>query len=94
MSRRYTLRKIEILRHCMQYPGRGESFSVRTLADASGVGQGVIGKLLTGRQHTADVLDATALAEALGVAVLVLFAPPASPKLNHSSHPLTHASEE
>ncbi|WP_416477265.1 helix-turn-helix domain-containing protein [Streptomyces sp. LKA04] len=63
----------------MQFPGRGRPFSVRTLAEASGVSRGLIERLLTGRQSTADVDDATALAEALGSAILPLFAPPSSP---------------
>jgi transcriptional regulator with XRE-family HTH domain len=94
VSRRYALRDIQILRHCMANPGRGESYSVRTLADDSGVSPGVIEKLLTGRQRTADVLDATALAESLGVAILVLFAPPASPKMNRTSRTKTPTCEE
>jgi transcriptional regulator with XRE-family HTH domain len=78
----------------MLNPGRGESFSVRSLAEASGVSQGVIEKLLTGRQRTADVLDAIALAEALGVAINVLFAAPASPNSIRTSRTPTPASEE
>ena len=50
------------------------------MADASGVSRGVIGKLLTGKQRTADIDDAIALAEALGVSVNPLFAPPSSPE--------------
>lgn len=78
----------------MLNPGRGESFSVRSLAEESGVGKGVIEKLLAGQQRTADVLDAIALAEALGVAILVLFAPRSSPELNQTSRPHTPASKE
>lgn len=78
----------------MLNPGRCESFSVRTLADASGVSVGVIDKLLAGRQNTADVEDAIALAEALGVAINPLFAPPSSPNLNRTSRTPTPASEE
>lgn len=94
MSRRWTLRTIPFLRHCMLNPGRGESFSVRSLAEASGVSQGVIDKLLTGRQRTADVLDAIALAETLGVAINVLFAAPASPNPKRMSPPRTPTREE
>lgn len=93
-SRRWTLRSVPILKHYMEFPGRGKSFSVRSLAEESGVGQGVIEKLLTGRQPTADVDDATALAEAVGSAIFPLFAPPSSPKSNHSSQPQTPTSEE
>ena len=94
MSRRWTLRSIPFFRHCMLNPGRCESFSVRTLADASGVSVGVIDKLLAGRQNTADVEDAIALAEALGVAINPLFAPPSSPNPNRTSRTPTPASEE
>ena len=78
----------------MLNPGRCESFSVRTLAEASGVSVGVIDKLLAGRQTTADVDDAIALAEALGVAINPLFASPPSPNLNRTSRTPTPASEE
>lgn len=78
----------------MEFPGRGKSFSVRTLAEESGVGQGVIEKLLTGRQDNADVDDATALAETVGSAIFPLFAPPSSPDLNQTSRPPAPTSEE
>jgi transcriptional regulator with XRE-family HTH domain len=69
----------------MLNPGRCESFSVRSLAEASGVKPGVIDKLLAGRQRTADVEDAIALADTLGVAINPLFAPPASPDSKRTS---------
>jgi len=78
----------------MKYPGRGQSFSVRTLAAESGVSEGVIDKLLTGRQDNADVDDATALAEAVGSAIFPLFAPPSSPEPIRTSRPSTPTSEE
>lgn len=78
----------------MKFPGRGQSYSVRTLAEGSGVSQGVIEKLLTGRQPTADVDDATAIAEALGSAIFPLFAPPPSPNPSHTSRTSTPMSEE
>jgi transcriptional regulator with XRE-family HTH domain len=78
----------------MQFPGRGRPYSVRTLADESGVSAGVIDKLITGKQDNADVDDATALAEALGSAIFPLFAPPSSPDPNRSSQPQTPTSEE
>jgi transcriptional regulator with XRE-family HTH domain len=77
----------------MLNPGRCESFSVRSLAEASGVSAGVIDKLLTGRQRTADVDDAIALAEALGVAINPLFAPPSSPESNRTSRTNTPNTE-
>ncbi|MEV0556324.1 helix-turn-helix transcriptional regulator [Streptomyces sp. NPDC050597] len=78
----------------MLNPGRCESFSVRTLAEVSGVSVGVIDKLLAGRQSTADVDDAIALSEALGVTINPLFAPPSSPDLKQTSRTPTHTSEE
>ena len=93
-SRRWTLRSVEILKHYMEFPGRGQSFSVRGLAEDSGVSKGVIENLLAGRQDNADVDDATALSEAVGSAIFPLFAPPPSPELNQTSRPPTPISEE
>ncbi|MEU9470502.1 helix-turn-helix transcriptional regulator [Streptomyces avermitilis] len=64
----------------MECPGRGVPYTVRDLADVSGVSRSQIGRLLTGDLTNLDVNDAHAVAEALGVAVLVLFMPPTSPK--------------
>lgn len=79
MSHRYALRDRGILRWVMEHPGTGAPFSVRTLAQTSGCSKGVIEGLLSGHQRTASVDDAHNIAEAVGTAVLVLFAPPASP---------------
>jgi transcriptional regulator with XRE-family HTH domain len=76
---RYTLKDPEKFRWLMKNPGRGRPYSVRELADACGCGHGLIQKLANGKQPTAGVLDAHAIAEALGVAVLVLFMPPVTP---------------
>ncbi|MEH0417907.1 hypothetical protein [Streptomyces sp. B21-083] len=69
----------------MKHPGRGTPFGYDSLAEASGCGRGLIEKLATGRQDSADIADAHSLVEALGVALLVLFAPKASPELDDSS---------
>lgn len=84
-SRRWTLRSVYVFKHYMQFPGRGRPFSVRTLAEESGVSQGVIDKLLTCKQDNFDVDDATALAEAVGSAIFPLFAPPSSPDPKQTS---------
>ncbi|MFD4547193.1 helix-turn-helix domain-containing protein [Streptomyces sp. NPDC058466] len=63
----------------MESPGRGIPYTVRDLSKASGVSRSQIGRLLTGELDNLDVNDAHAVAEAFGVAVLVLFVPPASP---------------
>lgn len=77
---RYVLRDLETFKKIMECPGRGVPYTVRDLAKASGVSRSQIGRLLTGDLTNLDVNDAHAVAEALGVAVLVLFVPPASPK--------------
>jgi transcriptional regulator with XRE-family HTH domain len=77
---RYRLRDLETFKKIMEAPGRGVPYTVRDLADATGVSRSQIGRLLTGELDNLDVNDAHAIAEALGVAVLVLFMPPASPK--------------
>lgn len=85
MSRRYTLRSAQMFRWIMKHPGRGVPFGYDSLAEASGCGRGLIEKLATGRQDNADVEAAHSLVEALGVALLVLFAPSASPELDDTS---------
>ncbi|MEV4041520.1 helix-turn-helix transcriptional regulator [Streptomyces sp. NPDC049744] len=73
----------------MESPGRGVPYTVRDLAEAAGVSRSQIGRLLTGDLDNLGVNDAHAVAEALGVAVLVLFMPPASPKQGHSDNSIT-----
>lgn len=80
MNVRYRLRDLDTFKKIMEAPGRGVPYTVRDLAEASGVSRSQIGRLLTGDLSNLDVNDAHAIAEALGVAVLVLFMPPASPK--------------
>ncbi|MFF9175913.1 helix-turn-helix domain-containing protein [Streptomyces sp. NPDC014793] len=77
---RYTLRDLDTFKKIMEAPGRGTPYTVRDLADASGVSRSQIGRLLTRDLTHLDVNDAHSVSEALGVAVLVLFMPPASPK--------------
>lgn len=77
---RYTLRDLQTFKAIMKAPGRGIPYTVRDLAEITGVARSQIGRLLTGELNNLDVNEAHAIAEALGVAVLVLFMPPASPK--------------
>lgn len=77
---RYSLRDLNTFKKVMESPGRGIPYTVRDLAEATGVSRSQIGRLLTGELDNLDVNDAHAVAEALGVAVLVLFMPPMSPK--------------
>jgi len=76
---RYVLRDLDTFRKIMKSPGRGVPYTVRDLADASGISHSQIGRILTGDLDNLDVNDAHAVSEALGVAVLVLFVPPVSP---------------
>lgn len=85
MIRRYALRDRSILKWVMEHPGTGAPFSVRTLAQASRCGKGVIEGLLSGHQKTASMDDAHSISEAIGTAVLVLFAPPSSPDQDAST---------
>ncbi|MFJ3984333.1 helix-turn-helix domain-containing protein [Streptomyces fungicidicus] len=78
----------------MQNPGPLVPFTIRSLAEASGVKRGTIERLLNGTQRTADVDDAIALAETLGVSINPLFAPPSSPKSIRTSRLDTPTSEE
>jgi len=77
---RYTLRDLETFKKIMEAPGRGVPYTVRSLAEASGVSRSQIGRILTGELDNVDVIEAHAITESLGVAVLVLFMPPPSPK--------------
>lgn len=79
LSVRYALRRLGQLKETMEHPGRGVPYSVRSLAAASGVSRSQVGRLVSGEIDSLDVNEAHQVAEALGVAVLVLFAPPSSP---------------
>lgn len=85
MSRRYTLKSAEAFQYVMKNPGRGAPYGYDSLAKASGCGSGLIEKLATGRQKSADMEDAHSLVEALGVALMVLFMPSPSPELDGAS---------
>lgn len=84
MGARYDLKSRQILRWVMDNPGRGAPYTVRSLGDAIGRHHSLVGHLLTGEREGVDVDDAHAIAEAVGVAVLVLFAPPSSPNRTDS----------
>jgi transcriptional regulator with XRE-family HTH domain len=77
----YTLRDPALLRKLMEHPGRGAPYSTRTLAEAAGItDHRLVWRLTRGKKETVDLDVAHRIAEALGVAVLVLFAPPTSPE--------------
>ena len=76
---RYVLRDLARCEKVMAHPGRGAPFSVRTLAEASGVSRSQVGRLVSGELPDLPVHEVHRISEALGVAVLVLFMPPSSP---------------
>ncbi|MER5461599.1 XRE family transcriptional regulator [Streptomyces sp. NPDC002668] len=85
MNVRYDLRDPKILRWTMDHPGRGTPYSIRELAETVGLTHhALIGHLLTGERQDCDITTAHRIAGAVGVAILVLFAPPASPEQNGS----------
>ena len=65
----------DLLGRLMQRTGTGASVSVRELAALAGVPHGTIGNLLTGEQESVIAPTACSIARAIGVDVLVLFAP-------------------
>lgn len=86
MTARYTLRDPAALKWVMDHPGRGTPYSIRDLAETAGLTHhSLIGHLLKGVRKECDMDVAHRIAEAVGVAVLVLFAPSASPDQNSTS---------
>jgi transcriptional regulator with XRE-family HTH domain len=63
------------LRLLMERTSSGSSISVRELAAASGVSRGTIGDLLQGRTKTVKYQAAWSICRAIGVDLLVLWAP-------------------
>lgn len=86
MRVRYTLRDPSILKWVMDHPGRGKPHTIRSLSEAVGLSHhSAIGHLLSGRTSDCDYQVAHDIAREVGVAVLVLFAPPASPDPNEAN---------
>ncbi|WP_030928394.1 helix-turn-helix domain-containing protein [Streptomyces sp. NRRL B-24720] len=71
----YKLVSPDLLRTLMLRTGTGAAVSVRELATLADVPRSTIGNLLTGAQQAVQEQTAHAIAEAIGVDVLVLFAP-------------------
>ncbi|MFZ3592238.1 helix-turn-helix domain-containing protein [Streptomyces sp. BH104] len=75
----------------MKTPGRGAPYDPPELAEAVGISRSQMYRIAAGEVLTVPVGQAHSIAEALGVAVLVLFAPPASPNQDATStEPATH----
>jgi transcriptional regulator with XRE-family HTH domain len=71
----YRLVSVELFRLLMRRTGNGAPVTLRQLAAAAGIPHGTIGNLLTGQQETVPQPTALALAQRLGVDLLVAFEP-------------------
>lgn len=75
----YRLRDRALLAQLMAHPGRGTSYTSVSLAQAAQISRSMVGHLLTGEREGCVPEMAQRITDALGVAVLVLFVPPAGP---------------
>lgn len=71
----YRLVSADLFRQLMQRTGNGAPVTVRQLAQAVQVPHGTVGNLLTGEQETVPEDKAKAMAQRLGVDLLVAFEP-------------------
>ncbi len=71
----YKLIDPDLLRTLMKRTGSGSAVSVRELATLTNIPRSTIGALLTGVQQSVPEASAHAIAEAIGVDVLILFTP-------------------
>lgn len=62
----------------MDHPGRGEPYTVRSLAEAADCAPATIGHLLAGRQKATATPKARRITEALGCTHSTVFLSPAS----------------
>ncbi|MEU7639852.1 helix-turn-helix transcriptional regulator [Streptomyces sp. NPDC039016] len=72
---RYLLVDADLLRRLMARTGTGRGISVRQLAATSGVSHGTIENLLRGRIQTARHDVAHKICDAIGIDLLILWAP-------------------
>lgn len=71
----YRLVDADLFRQLMRRTGNGSPVTGRQLARAAGVAHGTVGNLLTGEQGSIPQEKAEALAQRLGVDLLVVFEP-------------------
>lgn len=71
----YRLVERELFKQLMKRTGTGRRVTTRQLAAAAGVAHGTVGNLLTGAKEDLDEPTATALAQRVGVDLLVVFEP-------------------
>lgn len=91
---RYRLVDPELLRTLMKRTGTGSGISNRELAAAVGVSHGTIDNLLNGASKTQKEPVASAICQAIGVDLLILWAPTgrAVPAADPATRRLTVAS--
>ncbi|MES9587780.1 helix-turn-helix transcriptional regulator [Streptomyces sp. NPDC094045] len=71
----YKIVRSDLLRILMERTGTGASVTVRELAEQAGIPRSTVGNLLTGAQRSVQEQTAHAIARAIGVDTLILFAP-------------------
>lgn len=84
MNVRYHLRDLDYFQRTLKTPGRGIPYEPPELAQFVGISRSQMYRILAGEVSEVPVTQAHAFAEALGVAVLVLFMPPVSPELGRT----------
>lgn len=72
---KFRLVSADLLRTLMQRTGNGSAVTGRQLARDVGVAHGIVGELLTGVRDTVPATTAQAIAQRIGVDLLVLFVP-------------------
>ncbi|MEV0115566.1 helix-turn-helix transcriptional regulator [Streptomyces sp. NPDC050844] len=71
----YRLVRRDLLRMLMQRTRTGAPVAIRELASVAGVSRSTIGHLLTGQRRSVPLDTAHAIAQHIGVELLVLFVP-------------------
>ena len=72
-----------VLAHMMEYPARGQRWTVRELAQVTGCSAAMAGHLRTGARRRVDEELAARIAEAVGCHVSSLFVPAVSASVDN-----------
>lgn len=71
----WRLRSHELLRQLMQHTGNGQKVTIRELAQSAGIHHSTVGELVKGDQQCTNADTASAIAQRIGVDLLVLWTP-------------------
>jgi plasmid maintenance system antidote protein VapI len=71
----YRLRSPDLLRQLMQHTGNGQRVSIRELAKSARIHHSTVGELVKGDQQCTSADTASAIAQRIGVDLLVLWTP-------------------